>query len=83
MYQSFYQQIWKNFKKRPLGLFALFIVLLFCLMGIYAPFLASSKPIVVSYKGDWYFPLFRYLFFTGFYTKLLDIFFNLLIFTLP
>jgi peptide/nickel transport system permease protein len=52
-------------------------------MGVYAPFLASSKPLVVYFEGHWYFPLFRYLFYNGFFTKRLDIFYNLLIFTLP
>ena len=47
-------------------------------------FLASSKPFVVEYDGEWFFPLFRYLFYRGFFfTKRLDIFFNLLIFTFP
>ena len=55
----------------------------FASSGVYAPFLACSKPFCVNYEGHWYFPLFRYLCFSGFYTKRLDIFFNLLIFTLP
>ncbi len=74
---------WKQFAKHRLGLISLFVIFLFCLVGIYAPFLASSKPLAVMYQGEWYFPLFRYLFFTGFYTKPIDIFFNLLIFTFP
>lgn len=64
-------------------MFALGIVIIFCLVAIYAPFLASSKPLVVQYNGEWFFPLFRYLFYTGFFTKRLDIFFNLLIFSVP
>ncbi len=80
---SFRQLLWQQFKKRRLGYLASMVVLLFCLAGIYAPLLASSKPLIVNYKGEWYFPLFRYLFYTGFYTKRLDLFFNLLMFTLP
>lgn len=80
---TFWQSIWVHFKRRRLGLAALFVVAAYCLVGIYAPFLASSKPFVVQYEGEWYFPLFRYLFYTGFYTKGLDVFFNLLIFTFP
>src|SRR5262245_55053284 len=79
----YWKMIWKQFKKHPLGLLGLIVVLIFCLIGVYAPFLASSKPLVVKYEGQWFFPLFRYLFYSGFYTKKLDIFFNLLIFTLP
>lgn len=64
-------------------MFSLSVIALFCLVGIYAPFLASSKPFFVQYDGTWYFPLFRYLFFQGFFTKRLDLFFNILIFTFP
>lgn len=80
---TFWKVTWKKFRQHRLGYAALYIVLLFCIVGIYAPFLASSKPIFVMYDGVPYFPLFRYLFYRGFYTKNLDIFFNLLIFTTP
>lgn len=82
-YDTYWLTIWKQFKKHQLGFMALIVVALFCLVGIYAPFLASSKPFVVYYEGEWYFPLFRYLFYSGFYTKKVDIFFNLMIFTFP
>jgi len=77
------QTLFENFKKHRLGYFSMYVILLFCLVGIYAPILASSKPLIVNYDGVWYFPLFRYLFFSGFYTKSLDLFFNLLMFTFP
>lgn len=80
---SYWRVVWKQFRHHQLGYLALIVILIFCLMGVYAPFLASSKPIIVHYDGAWYFPLFRYLFFSGFYTKRLDLFYNLLIFTLP
>lgn len=83
MNQAYLRTVRKQFLKRPTAAIALAVVALFCLVGIYAPFLASSKPIVVVYDGTVYFPLFRYLFYTGFYTKHIDIFFNLLIFTFP
>ncbi len=38
---------------------------------------------MVRFDGEWFFPLFRYLFFPGFFTKSLDLFYNLLIFTFP
>lgn len=78
-----WQSFWTQFKKHRLGYLSLLVVALFCLVGIYAPFLASSKPLFVQYDGTWYFPLFRYLFFPGFYTKKVDLFFNLLMFTFP
>jgi peptide/nickel transport system permease protein len=82
-YNSFWRVVWKQFCHRKLGLIALAVVAVFCLAGVYAPFLAASKPLVVKYNEEWFFPLFRYLFYRGYYTKRLDIFFNLLMFTLP
>lgn len=70
-------------KRYPLGALGICLVVLFVLMGVYAPLLASSKPLAIDYDHQVYFPLFRYLFFQGFFTKPLDIFFNLMIFTLP
>jgi peptide/nickel transport system permease protein len=75
--------IWQQYKKYPLGLAALVILLIFIFIGIYAPLFASSKPLIIEFEGVFYFPFFRYLLFQGFYTKPLDIFFNLLMFTLP
>lgn len=79
----YWVRVGKEFLRHRLGVLACIVIVLFCLVAIYAPFLASSKPIAVKYDGNWYFPLFRYLFFPGFYTKKLDIFFNLLMFTAP
>lgn len=72
-----------RFFRSKLGILGLIILALYILVAIYAPFLASSKPLIVDWNGTWYFPLFRYLFFQGYYTKAVDLFFNLLIFTLP
>ncbi len=82
-HSSYWHIVFKQFSKHRLGFSAMIVVFFFCLVGVYAPFLASSKPLIVQYEGHWYFPLFRYLFYTGFFTKRLDIFFNLLIFTFP
>lgn len=83
MNESYWQSVWRQFTHHRMGMMGFVVIILFSLMGIYAPLLASSKPLFVVYDGHWYFPLFRYLFFTGFYTKRLDLFFNLLMFTLP
>jgi peptide/nickel transport system permease protein len=82
-HESFWNTAFRQFSRRRIGMAALFVLAFFVLVGVYAPFLASSQPLVVRYDGQWYFPLFRYLFFSGFFTTRLDIFFNLLIFTLP
>ena len=82
--ESYWTEVLQRYSKiAVLGKITIFIILLFILSAIYAPFLASSKPLAIRYDGDWYFPLFRYFFYQGFYTKYLDLFFNLLIFTFP
>lgn len=73
----------RRFFKSPAGLIGFIVVILYLLAAILAPLLASSKPLVIEVNGEWYFPLFRYLFYTGFYTKPIDLFFNLLMLTLP
>lgn len=75
--------IWTQYKKTKLGRVALFFLLTLFLIGLYAPFLASSKPFIVAYEGKLYFPFFRSLFYRGFYTKEIDLFYNVLMFTLP
>ncbi|MCH9608633.1 MAG: hypothetical protein S4CHLAM45_12140 [Chlamydiales bacterium] len=80
---SYRKVVWKQFKKSKIGIIALLFLALFFLIGLYAPFLSSSKPILVVWNGKPFFPLFRYLFYRGFYTKPIDLFYNLLMFTLP
>ncbi|MCB1136905.1 MAG: ABC transporter permease, partial [Chlamydiia bacterium] len=80
---SFWSIVQRQFKAHPIGALALYTVAFFVVIGIYAPLLASSKPLIVTFQGDVYFPLFRYLFFPGFFTKRLDIFFNGLMLVLP
>ncbi len=83
MDETYWEVIWKRFKERWIGVLALVVLAIFALVGIYAPFLASSKPLIVNYDGTWFFPLFRYLFYSGFYTKPIDIFFNVFMFFFP
>ena len=78
---SYWELVWKQFCKHPIGLLAVAVVASFAIIGVFAPFLVSSKPLFVVYDETVYFPLFRYLFYSGFFTKRLDIFFNILIFT--
>jgi len=82
-HDSYWKMVWQRYKTHRLGMLSLLVILLFTLTGIYAPFLAASKPLIVNYEGTWYFPLFRYLFYKGYYSKNIDLFFNLLIFSFP
>ena len=59
---TYWQVVWKQFRRHRLGVFALIIVLLFILVGIYAPLLASSKPLVVSISRRVVFPSFSLFF---------------------
>lgn len=69
--------------KYLIGKIAFLVIVLYFLVGVYAPFIASGKAIVALYDGELYFPLFRFLFYQGYYTKSIDLFFNLLMFTFP
>lgn len=75
--------LWKQFSKNRIGVAALVILSIFVLLALYAPFLASSKPLLIRFEGTYYFPLLRYLFYPGFYTKPIDLFFNSLMLTIP
>lgn len=80
---SYWSLVWKQFRKSKKGVAALCILALFFFIGLYAPLFASSKPLLVFWNGEFYSPLLRYLFYPGFYTKPIDLFYNLLMFTLP
>ncbi len=81
--ETYWQTVWNQFQKKKLGWIAFLALVTFSLVGIYAPFFASSQPLWLTYKGTSYFPFFRVLFYPGFYTKPLDLFFNVLIVILP
>lgn len=76
-------RLWRHFRQHYLGMIGLLLIVTFLLIAIFAPFLAASKPLYIQYAGESYFPLFRYLFYTGYYSKPLDIFYNLLIYSAP
>ncbi len=80
---SYWRLVWNQYRKRKTGVAALCILALFFLIGLYAPFFASSKPLLVMWQGKLFSPLLRYLLYPGFYTKPIDLFYNLLMFTLP
>ncbi|SYX08636.1 Inner membrane ABC transporter permease protein yejE,oligopeptide ABC transporter permease OppC,ABC-type antimicrobial peptide transport system, permease component,nickel ABC transporter, permease subunit NikC,Binding-protein-dependent transport system inner membrane component [Chlamydia poikilotherma] len=80
---SFYRRFFQAYHKNFLASLSWKFVIVLSLLGIYAPLFASSKPILVKWEGSLFFPLFRYLWFPGFYTKPIDLFFNVLMITLP
>lgn len=82
-HKTYLEQIAHKLKMRPLGLLGISVLAIFVFIALYAPFLASSKPLCVVYDGTTYFPLFRYLFSSLFYSKKIDLFFNILGVLLP
>jgi len=51
---------WQNFKANKRGYWSFWIFLVLFLVTLFAELIANSKPIVVSYDGHWYAPIFRY-----------------------
>ena len=63
---------------RPIALFFACILCIFVLASLYAPLLCSSNPIFVLYNDEWYFPLLKAYFSKAFFSKDIDILFNIL-----
>lgn len=76
-------RFFKELRKHPVAKILMLLLACIAFLGIYAPLFASSQPLAINYLGKWYFPFFKTLFFPGLYTKKIDLFFNLLMFTLP
>lgn len=80
---SFYRRFWKAYHQNLLASLSLKLIGALVLIGVYAPIFASSKPLLVKWNGEYFSPWLRYLWFPGFYTKPIDLFFNVLMATLP
>ncbi|MEZ5315146.1 MAG: ABC transporter permease subunit [Chlamydiales bacterium] len=80
---NYWNLVWQDFRKSKKGLLALYLLGVFFLVGLYAPLFASGKPLLVLWQGKVYSPLLRYLFYPGYYTKSIDLFYNLFMFTFP
>lgn len=50
---------WNAFKKRKPAIVSAWFILIACFFSFTAEFWANSKPIVISYKGETYFPVFK------------------------
>ena len=51
---------WQNFKANKRGYWSFWIFLVLFFVTLFAEFIANNKPILVSYDGHWYAPIFRY-----------------------
>jgi peptide/nickel transport system permease protein len=57
---GYWVETWRNFRRRKLSMIALALVVFLCLVAIFAPAIAGTKPIVCKYKGHIYFPCLGY-----------------------
>jgi peptide/nickel transport system permease protein len=57
---GYWTETWRNFRRRKLSMLALTFVGLLCLVALFAPLIAGTKPIVCKYKGHLYFPCMGY-----------------------
>jgi len=53
------KRAWLRFKKNKLGFWSLVIFTTFVVLSLFADVLSSDKPLVVSYKGELYFPVLK------------------------
>lgn len=49
----------QNFKRNRRGYWSLWIFLTLFILSLGAEFIANDKPLMVSYQGEWYFPVFE------------------------
>jgi peptide/nickel transport system permease protein len=57
---GYWTEAWLNFRRRKLAMIALVIVILLCLVALFAPMIVGTKPIICKYKGQIYFPCLGY-----------------------
>lgn len=50
---------WRRFKSRRLAVISCWLIGIACALSFSAEFWANNKPIIMSYKGDIYFPVFK------------------------
>ncbi|MEQ8268495.1 MAG: ABC transporter permease [Parvibaculum sp.] len=51
------QRRWRNFKANKRGYLSLWIFAILFILSLFAEFIANDKPILVTYQGDFYFPV--------------------------
>ena len=52
------QRRWANFKANRRGYWSLWIFMFLFILSLFAEFIANDRPIVVSFKGEFYYPIF-------------------------
>ncbi|SEQ02436.1 ABC transporter permease [Thalassovita taeanensis] len=54
------QRRWNNFKRNRRALWSLVIFCVLFGLSLFAEFIANDKPILISYRGEYYTPIFRF-----------------------
>ena len=58
--RGFWREVWRRFRRRKLAMVAIAFIGFLTLVAIFSPAIAGTKPVVVRYKGDIYFPALGY-----------------------
>ncbi|HEY2828367.1 MAG TPA: ABC transporter permease [Pirellulales bacterium] len=58
--RGFWGEAWLRFRRRKLAMTALFFVGFLSLVGLFAPAIVGTKPLICKYKGKLYFPALGY-----------------------
>ncbi|WP_420997551.1 ABC transporter permease [Cupriavidus sp. 30B13] len=51
------QRAWQRFRRNRLGYWSLILFIGIFVLSLFAEALSSDRPLVVKYKGEWYFPI--------------------------
>ncbi|MDO5622006.1 MAG: ABC transporter permease [Paracoccus sp. (in: a-proteobacteria)] len=54
------QRRWRNFRRNGRAFWSLVIFATLFFLSLFAELIANDKPLVVQYRGDYYFPVFQY-----------------------
>ncbi|KAA0917677.1 ABC transporter permease [Aquicoccus porphyridii] len=54
------QRRWRNFRRNGRAFWSLWIFLALFVTSLFAEFIANDKPIVVQYRGEFYYPIFNF-----------------------
>lgn len=58
--RGYWSEVWRQFRKRRLAMVAFIYIIFLSIVGICAPLIAGTRPIVCKYKGQIYFPCLAY-----------------------
>ncbi len=57
---GYWRELWRRYRRSPLGLLALAAISILAAVAIGAPCICGTRPIACRYKGEWYFPALYY-----------------------